>query len=31
MIFSMTITDQFRAGSGYWPIIEYLVVLARRS
>ena len=26
--FSMTVTYQFRAGSGYWTIIGYLVVLA---
>ena len=25
-IFSMTVTHQFRSGSGYWPIIGYLVV-----
>ena len=26
-IFRLTVTYQFRAGSGYWPIIGYLVVL----
>ena len=26
MIFSMTVAYQFRADSGYWPIIGYLVL-----